>query len=150
MEPNLRTGPGSIQNVPPPQHWSFPQVTKKVKLVLTCDHRMADDVSADVLSPDARLHDGHIHPLPPEHVVGQDGHELEVGRPVVGGPTTTNLHNISHNINTRTCGVNQWPGVQWVGLCWQIVHLGFKTFKIVFPLRAHFFSSLKNVKNSIL
>ena len=45
---------------------------------------LADDVGVVVGAADAHLHDGHVHALVVEDVVGEDGEELEVGRLLLG------------------------------------------------------------------
>jgi hypothetical protein len=60
--------------------------------VLACDARVAQNVGAVVLAANAHLHNGDVHALAPEDVEGEDGHELEVGRPVVRGPALAHLY----------------------------------------------------------
>jgi hypothetical protein len=51
-----------------------------------------------VLSANAHLHNGYIHPFPPEDVEGQDCHELEIFRPVVKGVSGTYLQDMVPNL----------------------------------------------------
>ncbi len=67
--------------------------------MLACDAWVAKDVGAVVLAANAHLHNGDVHALAPEDVEGEDGHELEVGRPVVRGPALTHLHTQQQGIN---------------------------------------------------
>ncbi len=66
--------------------------------MLACDAWVAQNVGAVVLAANAHLHNGDVHALAPEDVEGEDGHELEVRRPVVRGPALTHLY-AANNLN---------------------------------------------------
>ncbi len=75
--------------------------------MLACDAWVAQNVGAVVLAADAHLHNGDVHALAPEDVEGEDGHELEVGRPVVRGPALAHLYTATAvNLLQTTCQHN--------------------------------------------
>jgi hypothetical protein len=76
--------------------------------LLACDAWVAQNVGAVVLAANAHLHNGDVHALAPEDVEGEDGHELEVGRPVVRGPALAHLNTQQPAINlpTQLCTVS--------------------------------------------